>query len=291
MASPLSSSHPFFGLILLERYAMNAVTLETKFARMGARMKLQEMRRRDRGPSFAPLTLDVQSDAKGEFFDIHVSPDADVELDVIDLRRREQHLLLRSKERSGAHLYLCGHDERHWFVAGIPERAQSVRDVFTAMEALKPPEVIEAQCRQGLKGKEKHSRKNAAFVRQGEWFFIPEPSLRVEKMFVLFNEPLSRGNGSKPHNCEFLYRIGGQAVYVCDEYPQGLLAPAYSALLREKPRAKGWNWRRMQRNPTAYAKGKITHPDHKTIELFVWHRILMNTEGQSRAMRNVVFLD
>ena len=48
--------------------------------------------------------------------------------------------------------FLCGHDERHWFVAGVPERAP-VSNVVTAMEALKP-DVVRAQER-GKKGKRK----------------------------------------------------------------------------------------------------------------------------------------
>jgi hypothetical protein len=62
-------------------------------------------------------------------------------------------------------------------------------------------------------------------------------------------------------------------------------------MLHRKPRAKGWAWRRMVRNPEAYVKGKISHVDHKTITLQVWHRVVMNTEGRSLAMRHVVFLD
>jgi hypothetical protein len=31
--------------------------------------------------------------------------------------------------------------------------------------------------------------------------------------------------------------------------------------------------------------------DHATITLHGWHRVLMNTEGQSKAMGNVAFLD
>ena len=62
-------------------------------------------------------------------------------------------------------------------------------------------------------------------------------------------------------------------------------------MLRRKARAKLWNWRRMVRNPEAYVKGAISHPDHKTIVLQVWHRVVMNTERQSQAMRHVVFLD
>src|SRR6185436_127689 len=114
-------------------------------------------------------------------------------------------------------------------------------NVAVAMEALKPPEVLEAQRRQGVKGKDRQRRKNAAYVRQGEWFFLPAPKLHVEKKQVLCNEPLSRGTGSKPHWAQFLYRKGGETVYVSDEHPQGLKPEAYFDLLRRKPRAKDWN--------------------------------------------------
>jgi hypothetical protein len=40
-----------------------------------------------------------------------------------------------------------------------------------------------------------------------------------------------------------------------------------------------------------YVKGAVSHVDHKTIVLQVWHRVMMNTEGQSQAMRHIVFLD
>lgn len=261
--------------------------LQAKFARMGARLRIKPT---GFWRGKLPVALDVRSDANGEFFDIELRS-KDVDVDVLDLRKREQHLLLRTRTNGDSDLYLCGHDERHWFVAAIPEQAGSVTNVFSAMEALKPPEVLEAQRRQGIKGKDRLRRKNAAYVRQGEWFFLPAPKLHVEKKLVLCNEPLSRGTGSKPHWAEFLYRTGGETVYVCDTYPQGLRWEKYYQLIRDRPRAKSWNWRRMQLNAEAYVKGKISHPDHKTIELYVWHEVLMNTEGQSRAMRHVVFLD
>ena len=269
---------------------MKAETLYAKFARMGARFRVGELggagRRRDQ-----PLTLDIRSDNEGEFFDVRLHPSASVELDVVDLRRRDRHLLLRAQENDANHFYLCGHDEQHWFVAAIPEQSGAPSGVAAAMEALKPPEVLEAQRRQGIKGKERQQRKNAAYVRQGEWFFLPAPRLHVAKKDVLLNEELSRGEGSKPHTAEYLYRKGGEDVYVCDEHPGGLSVQAYLALIRVKPRAKNWNWRRMVRNPEAYAMGKVSHPDHKTLVLHVWHKVVMNTEGQSQAMRHVVFLD
>jgi hypothetical protein len=47
----------------------------------------------------------------------------------------------------------------------------------------------------------------------------------------------------------------------------------------------------MRRNPGVYVRGRVRHPDHATITLPGWHRVVMNTEAQSRAMRNVAFLD
>jgi hypothetical protein len=269
---------------------MNAVTLNAKFARMGARFQLGKLQGVGRG-RYQPLTLDIRSDGGGEYFDVRLDRSADVELDVVDLRCRDRHLLLRAREGVTDHFYLCGRDERHWFVAAIPEHLGAPRGVAGAMEALKPPEVLEAQRRQGIKGKDRQRRKNAAYVRQGEWFFLPAPRLHVPKEQVLLHEPLSRGVGSKPHWAEYLYRKGGETVYVCDERSSGLSVDAYLSLIRGKPRAKQWKWRRMVRNPEAYVKGKISHPDHKTIPLHVWHKVVMNTEGQSQAMRHVVFLD
>lgn len=270
---------------------MNTDILKAKFARIGARLQINGQPINTANRPNLSLTLDVRSDVAGEFFDIRLRAPGDLELQVVDVRRRERHLLLRATERHWPHYYLCGHDERHWFVAAIPERAGELTNIFSAMEALKPPEVLAAQRRQGIKGKDRHRRKNAAYLRQGEWFFVPAPKLHVEKMQVLFNEPLSRGEGSTPHRCEFLYRTGGERVYVCDLYPQGVRWEEYYALLRDKPRAKSWRWRTMQRNPEAYVKGKISHPDHKSIQLFVWHKVMMNTESQSQAKRHVVFLD
>jgi hypothetical protein len=47
----------------------------------------------------------------------------------------------------------------------------------------------------------------------------------------------------------------------------------------------------MQRDAAVYARGAIRHPDHRTIWLPFWHRVLMNTETRSRTMQQVAFLD
>jgi hypothetical protein len=163
--------------------------------------------------------------------------------------------------------------------------------VVQAKEALKPSEVRTAQARRGLGAEAGNRRKNQAFRRQGEWFFIPAPNLLVDERSVLRNEPLQRSNGGKPHWVEFCYRTGGVQVFVCPRRPNGVTETQYLRLLAADPAARQWGWRSMRRNPEVYVRGHVRHADHKTIVLHGWHRVLMNTEGQSRALRNVAFLD
>ena len=47
----------------------------------------------------------------------------------------------------------------------------------------------------------------------------------------------------------------------------------------------------MRRNPTVLVKGRVTHPDHATVTLDIWHEVIPNTESQAIAFRDVAFLD
>jgi hypothetical protein len=268
---------------------MNPNILDTKFAKIGARLKVAARPGR-RLRTDGLLSLDVLSDRRGEFFEIVEQPGAEVEVDVLDVQPSDRHLLLLVREGGEKHKFLCGHDERHWFVAGIPETAP-VGTVRQAKEALKPAEVQAAQARKGLRANAGNRRKNAAFIRQGEWFFLPVPDFVVDHKLVLPNEPLMRGNGGKPHWAEFCYRTGGENVYVSHRYPNGVTHDQYERILSNDPKAKKWNWRSMRRNPGVYVRGRIRHADHATVVLYGWHRVLMNTESESKAMRNVAFLD
>lgn len=268
---------------------MDTNLLDIKFARMGARLKIAD-RLPGRNRTAGVISLDVQTDRNGEFFEIARQPGVEVEVAVLDVQPADRHLLLLVREGNDKSKFLCGHDERHWFVAGIPEKAP-VGTVRQAKEALKPAEVQNAQARKGLRAKVRNRRKNAAFIRQGEWFFLPVLGFAVDEKLVLPNEPLRRGNGGKPHRAEFCYRTGGETVYVCNRHPNGVTENQHKKILADNPKAKGWGWRTMQRNPGVYVKGRIRHADHATITLNGWHQVLMNTEGQSKAMRNVAFLD
>lgn len=64
----------------------------------------------------------------------------------------------------------------------------------------------------------------------------------------------------------------------------------YAKLVGNKPHLKS-SFRQFRQNAGVYVKGKVRHPDHKTITLHDWHEVQMNTETQAKAMRHVVFLD
>jgi hypothetical protein len=262
--------------------------LERAFARMGARVEFGQLVGRNRlsgRMGSEDLALDVRQDGHGEYFLISRAQASTTELVVLDVQPRDRHLLLLSRSAAEKHRFLFGHDERHWFVAGIPESAPVSR-VRDAKQALKP-DVVQSSER-GIRTKYRDRRSNAARIRQGEWFFVPAPNARVDRFLVLRNEPIARGGG-KPHVCEELYRFGGETVYVSPGAPNGLTNEQYQALsVGERNR---WNWRVMRRNPKVYVRGRVRHPDHKTVMVDGWHEVLSNTENLSHAMRNVAFLD
>ena len=266
---------------------MDVNVLQRQFARIGARAQVRWLA----GPRIrGSVALDIVHDRVGELFDIRVSKDDPADVEVLHAEPKQRHLLLMSRsDTDEKHKFLCGHDERHWFVAAVPEN-RAVSTVRTAMEALKPAEVVGRQLRMQVRKKNWNRRRNEAFIRQGEWFFVPEPRLMVNAKLVLTNEPLRRGGG-KPHMVEFLYRSGGEVVYVCSQKPNGLTQAQFNAFVSRKPEAKSWHWSTMRRNPSVSVKGRVRHADHATIVLHDWHRVLMNTESQAAAMRHVAFLD
>jgi hypothetical protein len=256
-----------------------------KFVRMGARATIRNGRR---------LMIDIRRDHRGEYFDITRDPDR-TDLDIIDVRPALRHLLLLAREpqvdlrgQPAKHKFLCGHDERHWFAAAVPGRSGMV-DVRTAFDALKPAEVIRAEMRAGVPAGKRNRRRNRAFVRQGEWFFVPAPEVWIPEIMVLRNEPLRRGSG-KPHLVERCYRTGGETVYVSHVFPNGLSEARYRSWIadRRNPRV---SWTVMRRNPGVYVCGRIRHPDHATVVLKGWHRVASNTEDRSALGRTLAFLD
>ena len=113
---------------------MDTNLLDKMFSRIGARLKVAD---RPARRASGVISLDVQADRQGEFFEIARQHSAEAEIAVLDVQPTDRHLLLLVREGKEKSKFLCGHDERHWFVAGIPEKAP-VGTVRQAKEALKP---------------------------------------------------------------------------------------------------------------------------------------------------------
>ena len=258
---------------------------EKAFLKLGARVRIEESERIS-----TPVRIDIQRDRWGEYFLLKHDSQRVLDLTVLDVRPKDRHLLLMARVGNEKQKFLCGHDERHWFVAAIPESAP-VSNVAQAKAALKPTAVREREEQSAIREKHKDRRRNRAFVRQGEWFFTPEPALVVPEQLILKAEPLVRSRMGKPHFAEYCYRTGGEVVYVSPQAPEGLTEKAYRKHLRDDPSASRTTWRIMRRNPQVYVRGRITHPDHATVVLAVWHRVYMNTETQAKANAAVIFLD
>jgi len=257
---------------------MTNESLQKHFESMGARVKFRsdETRARWSGAPLNSFTIDIKRDPRGEFFEIARGKDAPA-LELLQVKPQERHLLLYATD---GQRFLCGHDERHWFVAGIAGAASTVRD---AKQSLMPEVVREGA--KSLPRKQANKRRNTAFMRQGEWFFVPV-DLKVPEDRILKNEPLQRTAGSKPHICLELYREGGELVYIVGG--QALTKAEYAKRSKADATLHKRLTRTMVRNPKVYARGYVKHEDHATLTLKGWHRVFINAEFTTSA---VSFLD
>lgn len=190
----------------------------------------------------AAFEIDVAQRDHRESYVLRYPLNDTIDAKALDVKPHLRHLVL---DVTGYWLpisgrYLCGHDEFHWFVAQLPfhRRTATVRG---AMEMLKPLAVLRAQKRLGFKHG-RHRRKTAAYVRQGEWFFLPRPKMHVEESLCERNSQLVRFGG-KPHQVEWLFRSADEDF--------------------------------------TFVRGKVAHPDHATLNLEAWHRVEQNAERES----------
>src|SRR5687768_17000496 len=108
--------------------------IQQMFRQMGARADLMSVSgvrptRKQRRFGFVqtdgsftrPLELDIRRDASGPYF--YIRHRKDIRMEVVDVQPRDRHLLVQATEartwRQDVSQFLCGHDERSWFVAAI----------------------------------------------------------------------------------------------------------------------------------------------------------------------------
>ena len=154
----------------------------------------------------------------------------------------ERHLLLRAREQRGEPTSCAAMTSSTGSSPPFPRpgrHRQRVRGHGGPQAAGGPGGAAAGKASRARTGS---GRKNAAYVRQGDGSSCPHRRCMWRRK-VLCHEPLSRGAGSKPHWAELLYRRGGEAVYVCDQHPQGVRQEVYREMIRSRPRLKTWNWR------------------------------------------------
>lgn len=261
---------------------MDTVFLQKHFAAMGARLKVhQDERPSTRWRVIPPLAIDVKTDKHGEFFEFALGAQPP-EVKLLQIQPQARHLLLLTEVGDR---FLCGHDERHWFVAAIESPVSTVREAKQSLM----PEALRAQIGQ-LPFGEIDNRRNTHFQRQGEWFFVPVRK-QVPDWFILRDEPLQRNPRSKPHLCEELYREGGRRVYIVFNQ-QGrsrvLSEQEYLKRKDQNPEFDRFGVQTRVADPTVYVRGSVRHADHATIHLRGWHRVFLNGEKASEMVR---FLD
>ena len=259
---------------------MDTERIDNDFRKIGTRLRIRDrVNMTGRRMRARPFSIDILTNKRGrEYF--HLERRRPVEIEILDVQPDRRHLLLMVKSGDLTRKFLCGHDERHYFAAGVDEHARSVTD---AMAKLQPDPVREAA--EALPGDERYSRANGAYKRQGEWFFVPTAKV-IDKRLALRDEPIRRGR-SKPHICQYLVRSGGVNVMFHVQYaPNGIAEADYHKLSENKRKVSGWEHR--VRDPEVYVKGAISHPDHSTLMLRGWHRVYVNAEVLSEEL---AFLD
>lgn len=265
---------------------MNRENIKELFDKIGARVTI----RRGTSPrGVSGLTLNVANDRKGEHFTLTVHPaidESEINVQMLDYDKQLRQMLLfirfpnlvqerwssppvkNTKEPFMTSRLLVGHDEMHWFVAGVTN-SMTVKQAF---ERLRPDAVTVAMRKNKVKDKNWRKRKNKGFIRQGEWFFVPVHFEEGSQTIIHKTEPISRPTGGKPHYVEEVVRFGGETVYVQGE---SILSPE---LFKKVPSKERYLYSQRVMGATVLGRGKVKHPDHHTVELKGWHEIHLSRE-------------
>jgi hypothetical protein len=180
-----------------------------------------------------------------------------IKLRIASITEIKRGLIINSIEKTpgSVRYYLCGVDERQLFIAQLPKH---ITTVAGAHKMLKGSEV------EFFEGKARGKT-----IRQGEWFFVNatadeeesiKQGLKNKKIYILKKQNIGRltgtRRGGKPHTAE-----------------EAILLSA--AVLEHGYTAQG----RMD----VFVRGRISHADHKSVQLAQWRRVVRNNEAEPQA--------
>ena len=210
----------------------------------------------------------------------------EAEAEVVHIDPADRHLLLLVRSEGEKSKFLCGHDERHWFVAAIPEAARGV-----------------------TRRRDGQGRAAAADRRVARRDRLPrkrrfEPSQRgLSCARASGSSSRRRGSRVEPWRCCATSRWPAPAgrrtccarrtaAAVDVVYVRGANVLSDEGLRAARPSVTRRGYcARCAATLSSYARGTVRHPDHATIMLPGWHRVVMNTERSAKAMRHVIFVD
>jgi len=172
---------------------------------------------------------------------------------------------LRQATPSQTRHMLIGRDERQLFMCRLPKACSSVK---MAHDCLKAPEVRFAD-----------GTARGRTLRQGEWFLLNLTSEELAGLKSYLKSPLAIVH-KKANIGQYAGRRVGKA-HVAEE----LISMA------GVPLSHGFT---AQARNDVYVRGAISHPDHKTVKLGEWRKVIRNAErveSTGRAMTGSTWID
>ena len=236
--------------------------------------------REDRG-----FRITVSDNRRTHFSCFRLAMREGTRLYVPDVNVKEHALLLKvrwkdAKGRVNFEDFLCGRDDHGWFVSTL--NGHSFHNVRGAVESLRPEEITRELAKKKVSRSRRNRHHNEVFIRQGEWFFVPMPPDFEPEGIVRKKERL--GTKGKPHIADFVCS-GGESRYIHPNYRGTLTWERVSELMKYGVTG----FRQVFIVQAAFAKGRVVHPDHKTVFLDGWHRVIPNTEN--RLANSNAFID
>ena len=236
---------------------MASETLERRFAAVGARLKIAA------GPGEGSRGSTSGGIARGEYFDIGFAGEEPA-VELAGRRRQPPTGTCSARPRGGEKSkFLCGHDERHWFVAAVPEEARGVTGVATAKEALQPargPRALgRAQAAEGsVSPPERRLRPPGRVVLRARHADRPAGRARVCATSRSRADARQAARDAVRVSARRRDRLRQRRAPERDQ--RGAVRPPDDGAA-----AKGAVVRPWFATPSVYAKGAVRHPDHATI--------------------------
>ena len=166
-------------------------------------------------------------------------------------------LSVKTRSPSTVRHFLLGVDERQLFMCQLPRPASSVKQ---AMDNLKSPTVILAEGQQLGKT-----------LRQGEWFLLNPTSEEAATLKAHLKSTLAVVH-KKANVGQYAGRATGKP-HVVDELVQ----------IRDAEQVLAHGFRTRSR-AAVFIRGALRHPDHETLKLGSWRKVILNNEAGNPAL-------